>query len=151
MKNKIFTPLAVIIVMAVYAFSNPKVDFKADNKQGIQFHKGNWSEALELAKKEHKLIFLDIYATWRGPCKKLKKHTFSDEKVGQFYNSNFINVSFDGEQEEGLKLVNQYQLTGYPSLLFIDENGKVVTQSGGYHNSDELIALGKSVFKQSYF
>lgn len=147
MKNKIFTALAVIIVVAVYAFNNPKVDFKADSTEGIQFHKGNWNEALELAKKEHKLIFLDIYATWCGSCKKLKKHTFSDEKVGQFYNSNFINVSFDAEQEEGLKLVNQYHLTGYPSLLFIDENGKVVTQSGGYQNTEELITLGKSILK----
>jgi hypothetical protein len=40
MKNKIFTVIAVIVVVAVYAFNNPKVDFKADNKEGIQFHKG---------------------------------------------------------------------------------------------------------------
>ena len=147
MKNKIFIASAVIIVVAVYAFNNPEVDFKADNKDGIQFYKGTWNEALELAKKENKLIFLDIYATWCGPCKKLKKNTFSDEKVGQFYNSNFINVSFDGEQVEGLTLVNRYHLTAYPSLLFIDENGKVVTQSGGYQNPDELVALGKSTLR----
>ncbi len=147
MKNKILTAIAVIIVVAAYAFNNPKVDFKADNKDGIQFRKGTWNEALALAKKENKLIFLDIYATWCGPCKKLKKHTFSDEKVGQFYNSNFINISFDGEQEEGLKLVNQYHLTGYPSLLFIDATGKVILESGGYMSSEKFILLGESVLK----
>jgi thiol:disulfide interchange protein len=147
-KNKIFTVLAVIVMVAVYAFNNPKVDFKADNEEGIQFHKGTWNEALALAKKENKLIFLDIYATWCGSCKKLKKNTFSDEKVGQFYNSNFINVALDGEQAEGEILANQYHLTGYPSLLFIDSNGKVVVQSGGYQNSKDLIALGKSILKQ---
>jgi len=145
--NKIFTVFAVIIVAAVYGFNNPKVDFKADNKEGIQFHKGTWNEALALAKKENKLIFLDIYATWCGPCKKLKKDTFSNEEVGKFYNSNFINVDLDGEQTEGAMLVDQYHLTGYPSLLFVDATGKVVAQTGGYHNSDEFIALGKSILK----
>lgn len=147
MKNKIFTVIAVIVMVAVYAFNNPKVDFKADNKEGIQFHKGTWNEALALAKKENKLIFLDIYATWCGPCKKLKKNTFSDERVVKFYNSNFINVALDGEQTEGTILANRYHLTGYPSLLFIDSDGKVVVQSGGYQNSAELIALGKSILK----
>lgn len=146
-KNKIFTVMAVIVVVAVYAFNNPKVDFKADNKEGIQFHKGTWNEAMALAKKQNKLIFLDVYATWCGPCKKLKKNTFSDEKVGEFYNSNFINVAFDGEKPEGEMLAKQYGLTGYPSLLFIDSNGKVVSQSGGYQNPDELIAFGKSILK----
>ena len=147
-KNKIFTVIAVIVLVAVYAFNNPKVDFKADNKEGIQFHKGKWNEALALAKKENKLIFLDIYATWCGPCKKLKKNTFSDERVGEFYNSNFINVALDGEQAEGLMLANKYHLMGYPSLLFIDSDGNVVVQSGGYQNSNEFIALGKSILKQ---
>jgi len=145
--NKIFTVFAVIIVAAVYGFNNPKVDFKADNKEGIQFHKGTWNEALALAKKENKLIFLDIYATWCGPCKKLKKNTFSNEEVGKFYNSNFINVALDGEQAEGGMLAERYHLRGYPSLLFIDSAGKVIMQSGGYQNSEKLIALGKSILK----
>lgn len=65
--------------------------------------------------------------------------------MGQFYNSNFINVSFDGEQEEGLKFVKKYYLTGYPSLLFFDASGNVVIKSVGYQNVEEFIALGKSI------
>ena len=147
-KNTIFTVLAVIIVVAVYAFNNPKVDFKADEKEGIQFHKGSWDEALALAKKENKLIFLDVYATWCGPCKKLKKNTFSDAKAGAFYNENFINVALDGEQEQGAKLAEKYKLEAYPSLLFIDANGNVVQKSEGYMGSAAFIQFGKSVLKR---
>ena len=114
----------------------------------LKKYKGTWEEALILAKKENKLIFLDIYATWCGPCKKLKKNTFSNEEVGKLYNSNFINVSFDGEQAEGLMLMNRYHLRGYPSLLFIDSTGKVVEQSGGYKSSEKFINLGNSVLSQ---
>ena len=147
MKNIIFTSIAIIVIVVVYAFNNPNVDFKADKTEGIQFHRGNWNEVLQLSKKENKLIFLDIYATWCGPCKKLKKNTFSNSEVGKFYNSTFINVAFDGEQGDGAILAKQYGLTGYPSLLFIDASGKIVTITGGYHSPSELLELGKSISK----
>jgi thiol:disulfide interchange protein len=147
MKNIIFTAIAIIIFIVVYAFNNPSTDFKTDKNDGIQFYRGSWNEALELAKKENKLIFLDIYATWCGPCKKLKKNSFSNSEVGKFYNAKFINVSLDGEQGDGAMLVKQYSLSGYPSLLFIDATGKIVKATGGYHNPSELLNLGKSICK----
>jgi len=103
---------------------------------------------LGLAKKENKLIFLDVYATWCGPCKKLKSKTFSDKEVGDFYNQTFINVALDGEKGEGLELARKYGVRGYPTLLFIDANGKVVSGTSGYHNPSEFIALGKASKKQ---
>lgn len=147
MKNLIFISVTAIILMVVYAFKNPKVDFKAPTKEGIHFHEGTWEEALQLAKKENKLIFLDIYATWCGPCKQLKKYTFSNTEVGAFYNQNFINVAFDGEQGEGVMLAQKYRLTSYPSLFFIGGNGNIVDQTGGYYKAKELITLGQKFVK----
>lgn len=148
MKNLLFIAFSAIVLVAVYAFANPKVDFKADTKEGIQFHKGTWEEALQLAKKENKLIFLDIYATWCGPCKKLKANTFSNTEVGSYYNQNFVNVALDGEQGEGKILMQKYALRSFPSLLFIDGNGKVVGQTAGYHNSSQFIELGQKYSKK---
>lgn len=147
-RNIVFTVIAAIIAVAVYAINNPKVDFKRDTIDGVQFHKGTWGEALALAKKENKLIFLDIYATWCGPCKKLKKSTFSSKEVGRFYNANFINVSLDGEKGEGAILANKYKITGYPTLLFVDSTGKVVLATAGYMNSEKFIIVGESVLKR---
>lgn len=148
MKNSLFIVFSAIVLVAVYAFSNPRVDFKADTKEGIQFHKGTWEDALQLAKKENKLIFLDIYATWCGPCKKLKANTFSNTEVGSYYNQNFVNVAFDGEQGDGAMLMQKYGLRSFPSLLFIDGNGKVVGQTAGYYNSSQFIELGQKFSKK---
>ncbi len=147
MRNTMIIIVIVIISITIYAFANPKVDFKADTKEGIQFHKGTWNEALQLAKKENKLIFLDIYATWCGPCKKLKANTFSNEEVGTVYNQNFVNVAFDGEQGDGAMLMQKYNLRSFPFLLFIDGNGKVVAKTGGYHKPNELLELGQQFIK----
>ena len=36
--------------------------------QGIDFQKGRYAEVLEMAKKQNKLVFIDIYTSWCGPC-----------------------------------------------------------------------------------
>lgn len=148
MKKKTYFILALLAIGVVYAFNNPVVDFNKDEKGGIHFKEMTWQETLAEAKKENKLIFVDVYATWCGPCKKLKKYTFSDETVGSFYNENFINVAFDGEKTEGLKLMSQFHLRGFPSLLFVDATGKIMYQSGGYQNANKFLELGNLVLKR---
>lgn len=146
--NKLLILAAAIIVLVVVAFKAPKVNFDEDVTGGIQFKKESWNDVLKQAKKEKKLIFLDIYATWCGPCKRLKSNTFSNEEVGKLYNQKFINVALDGEKGEGLTLAQKYGVRSYPTLLFLDGNGNIVVRTGGYHNSDEFIELGKTVAKK---
>lgn len=58
--------------------------------QGIDFFKGEWEAALEQARNQDKLIFVDAYATWCGPCKRMAADVFPDPQVGAFYNRNLF-------------------------------------------------------------
>ena len=147
MKNIIYIAIFAVAWFVIYSFMNPKADFKADKKEGIQFYRGSWKEAVEVARKENKLIFLDVYATWCAPCKRLKSSTFSNSRVGKYFNDTFINVSLDGESGDGAIVANRYKISGYPSLLFINKEGNVVIQGVGYHDANELIKLAKSAVK----
>lgn len=113
--------------------------------EGITFFEGTWDEALALAKKENKLIFLDAYASWCGPCKRMKKNIFSAAKVGDFFNANFINIKIDMEKGEGPALARKYDVRAYPTLFFINHSGKIKQAVVGYHNENQLIELGESV------
>lgn len=111
-------------------------------EEGIQFFEGNWTKALEQARKENKLIFLDAYASWCGPCKQLKRKTFPDKAAGEFFNKNFINIAIDMEEGEGPALGAKYSVTAYPTLIIADADGKLVAYTKGLINPTQLIEFG---------
>ncbi len=110
---------------------------------GIKFEESTFKVALEKAKKENKLIFLDAYATWCGPCKLMVKNIFPLQSVGDYYNSNFVNTKLDMEKGEGLELAKKYGVKVYPTYLFIDGDGKEVHRTVGYVKENDFIQFGK--------
>lgn len=112
--------------------------------QGIEFEHGTFKEALVKAKKENKLVFMDCYTSWCGPCKYLAKTIFPQKEVGDYFNQNFVNVKMDMEKGEGIELCKKYGVSSFPTLLFIDANGKAVHKLVGGMPAEDLIKGGKA-------
>ena len=117
--------------------------------QGINFEKSSFETLLAKAKKEKKLVFVDAYAVWCGPCKLMDKNIFPLEKVGSFYNQNFINAKIDMEKGEGIPLAKKYGVTAFPTYLFINGDGEEVHRTIGYVKEDEFITFGKEALDPS--
>lgn len=115
-------------------------------KVGIEFFKGTFDEAKAKAKEENKYIFVDVFTTWCGPCKKLSKTTFKDASVGDFHNRNFINVKIDAEKGEGPSFASAYKVSAYPTMIFFDSNGKLVEKAKGFLTADRLLEKSKKLF-----
>ncbi len=110
----------------------------------MKFQHGTWDEILTKAADQDKIIFVDAYASWCGPCKMMDKNVFSDASVGNYYNENFINVKIDMEKGEGPGLARKYSVRAYPSFLFVDGNGDLVHRGIGYQPVEAFIALGEA-------
>lgn len=145
MKTYIF--ILVVISVALMSMQSLR-NFPKSESSGITFQQGTFNDVLSLAKKENKIVFLDIYATWCGPCKMLKKNTFSDSEVGELFNTNFISYAIDAEKGEGEEIAQKYHVSGFPTLLFVNSDGSVVKSTMGYHNPKQFIELGKSVLNK---
>lgn len=147
-------PILLLLASVVFwAFtinrSNSKPIYSGDKTGGIQFIESDWNKALQEAGKQHKLIFLDAYAAWCGPCKLLKKNTFPDKAAGTFFNENFISVAVDMEKGEGPRLAEQFRIDAYPTLIIADEHGNAVAHTKGYMSASDLIEFGKFGLKKA--
>lgn len=136
MKNRFLLALMVVAVAAM-AFTVPS----ATKGEGIKFSEMGLAEAMSAAKKSGRLIFIDVHASWCGPCKIMAKTTFQSETVGKVFNSKFINLKIDGEKDkDGPELMNVYSVAVYPTLLFIDGDGKLVKKLVGSQTEEKLLA-----------
>ncbi|MFD1552249.1 thioredoxin [Putridiphycobacter roseus] len=150
-KNITFIFAITILALIGFAFTNDKQENSSVNtatNEGIQFFEGTWEEVLQKAKTEHKIIFLDAYAAWCGPCKIMTKKYFTKANVGTFYNEHFINFKMDMEKNpEGPRLSRKYKLTAYPTLYFVDGDENILHQSIGMLDDKALVKLGEDVLE----
>lgn len=117
--------------------------------KGIEFFHGTFAEAKELAGQQGKLIFVDAFTTWCGPCKRMSANVFTQEEVGELYNMTFINLKLDMEKGEGKAFQKQYQVNAFPTLLFLDPEGKVVHKVIGGMDVTNFLNLGKFAASKS--
>ncbi len=110
------------------------------NTSGVKFEEGTFKEALAKAKESKKLLFLDCYTTWCGPCIQMSTQVFTQKVVGDYFNKNFVNIKMDMEAGEGIELAKKYKVTSFPTLLLIDGNGKVVHKIVGGRSAQALIS-----------
>ena len=97
----------------------------------INFIEKPWAEILWQANAENKMIFMDAYTSWCGPCKWMAANMFTNDVIADYYNKTFICAHFDMEKGEGVQLSQYYQVRAYPTLLFIDKTGAMVHKRVG--------------------
>lgn len=117
------------------------------NAQGIQFWKGSFEEARQEAKRQNKLIFIDFYTVWCGPCKSMSNSVFTREDVGAYFNKMFICCKLDAERE-GKDMAKKYTVSSYPTMLFINAAGEVIVRVSGTIPAEELIECGRRAVLQ---
>jgi len=115
--------------------------------QGIQFTEGSWATILKKAKAEKRLVFIDIYTSWCGPCKKMARESFPQKEVGDFYNTNFVCYRLDAEKGEGVAVAKKYEITAYPTCLFVTGDGEVAYRFMGAKDTKELVKEGEKAVK----
>lgn len=80
-----------------------------------------------------------------APCKHVSENVFPQEKLGEYYNSHFINFKIDAESPAGKEFVKTYPVTGYPTFFFIDGDGKVIHKMVGAKDANGFISEAKMV------
>ena len=144
--KQLFIITAILFGIACSSFTNQDNHFKGEEK-GIQFYH-DFDEALKEAEKTGKPLFVDAYAVWCGPCNWMSAKTFTQENVGEYFNTHFINLKIDAEKGKGIQFAEKYKIRAYPTLFFITPKGKVLEKSEGALDGVQLLRLGENILNK---
>jgi|GEM_PF-2467338 len=133
------TPRTPTAALAPGAEKTPNAKSTTDD---VHWSTASWSDVLARAKAENRHVFVDFYATWCGPCKRLDKITYRNARVKEFLNST-VPVKYDAEKGVGLELARKYRVAAYPTLIVIAPDGKEVDRSLGYLEPEEFLTTMK--------
>ena len=109
-------------------------------QEGVNFRNLTFTEALAQAKQENKLVFMDCYTSWCGPCKNMTEKVFPQKAAGDYFNPRFVCVKYDMEKGEGVELAKQFDVHAYPSFIIIRPDGTVQHKLVGGDNLENFIA-----------
>jgi len=115
----------------------------------VEYYNKPWKEVLAKAKAENKYILIDCYTDWCGWCKVMDKETMTQNEVIDMVTKNFIAVKMDMEHGEGVAMAMKYHVSGFPSFLYFNPEGRYVYQSAGYLKKDAFLDQLKKVLQPS--
>ena len=109
-------------------------------QEGTRWRELTFDEALAAAKEEGKLVFVDCYTSWCGPCKNMAEKVFPRKEAGEFFNPRFVCVKYDMEKGEGLELAKRFDVHAYPTFVIVRPDGTVQHKLVGGGELEEFIA-----------
>lgn len=141
------TTAKILLLTLILSFQGI-MNVKAQEEGGVKFlEETTYNEAIKQAKQAGKMLFIDCYTSWCGPCKMMVRDVFPQKIVGDYFNPKFVCAKFDMEKGEGIELKKQFKVKAFPTFLIIDPNtGNEITRIvGGSPAESFLKTVDKSL------
>ena len=126
MKSAVLIFLSVTM-LALTSISAQGIDFQRDTMR--------WQAILDKAKASNKIVFVDAYTTWCGPCKVLGP-ILKEVKDNLGDRISIIKIDVDKNQQ----IASQYQVRGVPTMILFQE-GKQLWRESGVLDKNAIIKI----------
>ncbi len=121
-----------IFVVFLIGFANAEIRWETD-----------LDRAFKRAEKENKLIMIYLYSPKCHYCKFMEKKVFTDKKVQELINKNFVPVKVRKCTDDGQFIKAHYGYMGTPMFYFIDPEGNLIKSIFGAWEKKDFIKILK--------
>ena len=157
-QKKVIVPLFVCLILLSATFSiAQEKPAPADKEKKIKWY--SFEDAYKLNKKKPRKMFVDVYTDWCGWCKRMDSETFANPIIAAYMEKNFYCVKLDAERKDTVIIDNTVFVNpnpgskrsthklaiellrgklSYPSYVFLNEKGQMITVIPGYHPPAEF-------------
>lgn len=111
------------------------------NAEGLTRIHEDYKAAMEAAKKENKLLLIDFYTTWCGPCKVLSKEFFNNDEYAAQLGEHFVLLKYDAERDSTFHITKKHHVTSYPTAVILNNEGYALAKKTGYQMSEGTVDI----------
>ncbi len=121
--------LPILMLALVFALLIPAPGCEKRGKAGPAFHAISYPEAIAKANREKKVVFIEFFADWCGPCRQLERTTLAEGRVREFLATRTvaIRVNIDHNPE----LAQRFRVSSIPCMVFVDGQGNEIDRIQG--------------------
>jgi len=158
--------ILLTVFLPLFLASTTTMDsVKADveNSKDTRWHK--MEEAQKLANAENKKVLVYVYKKDHQQCQKMSYRVYSSDRVSGIINEHFyatkINafsediITYNGKEMTNKKFAQQFNISSYPTILFLDSAGEIITLQSGFIEHDTfnklLVFVGSDAYKRIEF
>jgi len=107
--------LFLVFVVSIFAF-----DWSGKVNWALSFNL-----AKQIARKEHKLVMVDVSLSHCPPCRYLAENVYTNDEVANYINKNFVSVFYLADKDNLPLEVQNYFTGSTPTIMFIKPNGEL--------------------------
>ena len=114
----------------------------------VKWVEGSTDQVRELAVKAEKLVFIDLYADWCGPCRMMEERVFKREEVGDYFDRHFVAAKYNVDRPTGRALMQRYGRGSIPFYLILNTEGQLLGTILGAYPTEEFMQHLERIVKR---
>lgn len=110
-----------------------------------------WNAGLAVAAAQHRPVVVDVYTDWCRWCRQMDREVYGRPDIGRYLAAHFVTVRLDAESAEPVTyrgrdltaraLASAFEVSGYPTTIFLAADGDHLANVPGYVAPDRFLLL----------